>query len=208
MLELPSGTVTFLFTDIEGSTRCSSPRGRDCVMDRALATHAGFRFDPERNGYGVGVADGATAWRRSGRGRRPAGSILLLKLHGSLNWRSPSIPLRLRRDAYQEVARGVIAPPLTNKPVEEDPFRSIWREARRAVGRMRRLIIIGYSMPDADGLVRTLLATDLSPHLEDFMLVDPSEIVRQKHIELFTRVAPSARVFPFSTWRQFCAAIA
>lgn len=175
----------------------------DCVADKALANHAGFRFDAERGGYGVPVSSGADLWRRSGRGKRPLGSILLLKLHGSLNWRAGSTPLRLRADPYREVAAGVIAPPLTNKPVEQEPFRSIWREARRAVGRMRRLIIIGYSMPDADGLVRTLLATDLSPHLEDIIIVDPSDDVREKHIGLFTRIAPTARVFPFRTWRQF-----
>src|SRR6266540_4581610 len=180
----------------------------DCVIDRALAAHAGFRFDPERGGYGVPVDSGADPWRRSGRGKRPAGSILLLKLHGSLNWRSSTLPLRLRRDPYREVAPGVMAPPLTNKPVEEEPFRSIWRAARHAVGRMRRLIIVGYSMPDADGLVRTLLATDLSPYLEDIILVDPSEAVREKHVALFTRVAPKARVFPFTSCRQLAAALA
>ena len=127
----------------------------------------------------------------------------MLKLHGSLNWRSPTIPLRLRADPYQTVANGVIAPPLTNKPVEVEPFVSIWREARRAIGRMRRLIIIGYSMPDADGLVRTLFATDLSPYLEDIVLVDPSEEVREKHTGLFTRIAPRARVYPFVSWAQF-----
>lgn len=110
----------------------------------------------------------------------------MLKLHGSLNWRSSTLPLRLRRDPYREVAPGVMAPPLTNKPVEEEPFRSIWRAAWHEVGRMRRLIITGYSMPDADGLVRTLLATDLSPYLEDIILVDPSEAVREKHVALFT----------------------
>lgn len=148
------------------------------------------------------------AWRRSGRGKRPTGSILLLKLHGSLNWRQPSIPLRLRADPYREVGAGVIAPPLTNKPVEDEPFRSIWREARRVVGRMRRLIIIGYSMPDADGLVRTLLVTDLSPYLEDIIIVDPSDQVREKHVALFTRIAPKARVFPLKTCRQFVAVLA
>jgi hypothetical protein len=176
----------------------------DCVIDRALAEHAGFRFDPERGGYGVDVqAAGAANWRNSGRGRRPRGSILLLKLHGSLNWRAPSLPLRLRSEPYVTVANGVIAPPLTNKPVEAEPFLSIWREARRAIGRMRRLIIIGYSMPDADGLVRTLFASDLSPFLEDIILVDPSVAIREKHIGLFTRIAPQARVYPFSSWSQF-----
>lgn len=175
----------------------------DCVMDAALRDHSGFRFDPDRGGYGVDVASGADAWRRSGRGRRAQGSILLLKLHGSLNWRGPALPLRLRSDPYREVAQGVIAPPLTNKPVEDDPFREIWRQARVAVSRMRRLIMIGYSMPDADGLVRTLLATDLSPYLEDVLLIDPSEKIRTKHINLFTRIAPSARVFPFTSCAQF-----
>ena len=176
----------------------------DCVIDRALADHAGFRFDPERGGYGVASdPTGVAKWRNTGRGKRPQGSILLLKLHGSLNWRAPSIPLRLRSEPYMTVANGVIAPPLTNKPVEAEPFVSIWREARRAIGRMRRLIIIGYSMPDADGLVRTLFATDLSPFLEDIILVDPSVAVREKHIGLFTRIAPQARVYPFSSWVQF-----
>jgi hypothetical protein len=58
-------------------------------------------------------------------------------------------------------------------------------------------------MPDADGLVRTLLATDLSPYLEDILLVDPSDEDRAKHVALFTRVAPSASVFPFQSCAQF-----
>ncbi len=72
---------------------------------------------------------------------------------------------------------------------------------------MRRLIIVGYSMPDADGLVRTLLATDLSPYLEDIVIVDPSDAVREKHIALFTRIAPKASVFPFRTCPQFESAL-
>jgi len=181
----------------------------DCVMDMALRAHAGFRFDPDRGGYGAGVVSGADDWKNSGRGRRPEGSIRLLKLHGSLNWRRPSSSheLRLRPDPYQEVAEGVIAPPLTNKPVTEEPFRTIWRAARAQVGRMRRLILIGYSMPDADGLVRSLFASDLSPLLEDFFVIDPSPEIREKHIGFFTRIAPQARVYPFSSCRQFAAAL-
>jgi hypothetical protein len=179
----------------------------DCVIDAALREHSGFRFGPERGGYGVPTQSGADAWRRAGRGRRAKGSILLLKLHGSLNWRGPAVPLRLRADPYQEVAQGVIAPPLTNKPVQDAPFKEIWRQARVAVGRMRRLIIVGYSMPDADGLVRALLATDLSPFLEDILLVDPSNFVRAKHTTFFTRVAPDARVYTFQSCHQLASAL-
>lgn len=179
----------------------------DCVMDEALRLHAGFRFDPERNGYGVAVQSGADRWRRSGRGRRAEKSILLLKLHGSLNWRAGGPPLRLRASPYETVESGVIAPPLTNKPVENQPFRDIWKRARIAVARMRRLVIIGYSMPDGDGLVRTLLATDLSPFLEDILIVDPSDAVQQKHVGLFTRVAPGARVMTFRTFAQLASVL-
>jgi len=176
----------------------------DCVIDTALARHAGYRFDPLRRGYGIEVSSiGASTWRRaSGRGRRSPNSILLLKLHGSLNWRSRSVPLRLRRDPYTPVSVGVIAPPMTNKPVTEEPFATIWKEARRAVGRMRRLILIGYSMPQADGLVRTLLTTDLSASLQEVLVVDPSEETVAKHVNFFARLAPRARVFTFASMRQ------
>ena len=195
---------------------------------------------PEGNGYGVAVASGANNWRNTGRGRRAKGSILLLKLHGSLNWRAGGPPLRLRADPYQTVEQGVIAPPLTNKPVQDEPFREIWKRARVAVGRMRRLLIIGacaagvqscnafgtgygvctgditpvathlgdYAQARAyfhDGLVRTLLATDLSPHLEDVVIVDPSEATQANHVGLFTRVAPQARVISLKTFRQLAA---
>lgn len=175
----------------------------DCVIDTALSRHAGFRFDPARGGYGLPVAQGVENWKRIGRGRRPQGSILLLKLHGSLNWASPNVDLVLREDPYQPVADGVIAPPLTNKPVTANPFRPLWQTARRVVGAMRRLIVIGYSLPEADGLIRTLLATDLSRELEEILIVDPSRATQTRHVEFFSRVAPAARVFVFSTVKQF-----
>lgn len=175
----------------------------DCVMDDALRCHAGFRFDPGRGGYGVDVADGADDWRRHGKGRRAQGSIQLLKLHGSLNWRGPFVPLRLRAEPYKPVANGVIAPPLTNKPVTDPPLSEIWRKARTIVGSMRRLVIVGYSMPAADGLVRTLLATDLSANLEDVVLVDPSETTLVRHVDFFGRVSPKAKIITLRSLKQF-----
>lgn len=175
----------------------------DCVMDDALREHAGLRFDPDRGGYGVAVASGADQWRRSGRGKRAQGSIQLLKLHGSLNWRGPAVPLNLRADPYQLVANGVIAPPLTNKPVTDPPLSELWRKARTIVGRMRRLVLVGYSMPAADGLVRTLLATDLSSYLADIVFVDPSEQTLARQIDFFGRVSPEARIITLRSMKQF-----
>lgn len=178
----------------------------DCVMDRALCQHAGFRFDPDRGGYAQKIASGAALWRRSGRGKRPpSGSVLMLKLHGSLNWSDSSVPLKLRAPdvVYEPVAEGVIVPPLTNKPVTDEPFRSIWVSARTAVRTMRRLVVVGYSLPDADGLVRTLLTAELGSDLEEIILVDPSPQTRSRHTALFSRAAPEAKVFAFPSFRQF-----
>lgn len=175
----------------------------DCVIDQALSEHAGFRFDPARGGYGLAVGSGAEDWRRSGKGRRARGSIQLLKLHGSLNWKGPQVPLELRADPYQRVARRVVAPPLANKPVTDPPLKKLWRQARTIVRLMRRLVIVGYSMPPADGLVRALLGTDLSPHLKDVVVVDPSDSTVARHIDFFGRVAPGARVIILRSMVQF-----
>lgn len=179
----------------------------DCIMDRALCTSSGSRFSASRGGYGVDAAAGAAEWQGRARGPSPAGSIQLLKLHGSLNWAAPGAPLRLRprTSIYDTVPEGVVQPPLSKKPVSDDPFTSIWRAARLAVRDMRRLVIIGYSMPAADGLVRALLTTDLRHTLEDLIVVDPSPQVRTRHIDLFAE--QSTRVFAFERLREFAVAL-
>ncbi len=179
----------------------------DCVMDWSLLTSAGSRFAAARLGYGIDVAERAADWEGRARGRTPAGSIQLLKLHGSLNWAASGSPLRLRAPGriYDPVPEGVIQPPLTNKPVTDEPFKSIWQAARRAVRDMRRLIVVGYSMPPADGLVRALLTVDLNNVLEELIVVDPSPDVRTRHIGLFAQ--PNTRVFEFETFRAFAGAL-
>ena len=157
-----------------------------------------------------GVADTEWMWLMAqmiGVGTEKAGEpkarSSFLKLHGSLNWRGPFVPLRLRAEPYKPVANGVIAPPLTNKPVTDPPLSEIWRKARTIVGSMRRLVIVGYSMPAADGLVRTLLATDLSANLEDVVLVDPSETTLVRHVDFFGRVSPKAKIITLRSLKQF-----
>ena len=179
----------------------------DCVMDWALTSSAGSRFSASRGGYGIDCSAGGDEWEGRAPGPSPAGSIQLLKLHGSLNWAAAGSPLRLRGTptVYQAVPEGVIQPPLTNKPVTAEPFKSIWQAARRAVRDMRRLVLIGYSMPSADGLVRALLTTDLQHALEEMIVVDPSEEVRTRHIELFAQA--TTKVFPFESFRTFADAL-
>ena len=61
----------------------------------------------------------------------------------------------------------------------------------------------GVRPPSADGLVRTLLATDLSEFLEDIVLVDPSETTLVGHVDFFGRVAPKASVITLRSLKQF-----
>lgn len=176
----------------------------DCVIDRALCSpQAGNRFAAARKGYGVDAVGEVADWRGHARGRSPTGSVRLLKLHGSLNWAGADLPLQLRADEaiYEPVPEGVIQPPLTKKTVSEEPFLSIWREARRAIKGSRRLIVAGYSMPPADGLVRTLLGTDLAA-LEEVVVVEPNSSVQAAHVDFFARRADAARVFPFEGMRE------
>ena len=62
MVERPSGTVTFLFTDIEGSTRLWEEQpdemrralgGHDRVSRAVFATHGGYVFSTGGDGFGV-----------------------------------------------------------------------------------------------------------------------------------------------------------
>jgi hypothetical protein len=186
-----------------GVIDCVISLNYDCVIDRALSEHAGSRFAAGREGYGVEISSGADAWKGTAPGPTPKNSIELLKLHGSLNWGQASVPLELRTDIYKQVALGVIQPPLTNKPVENEPFATIWRNARKSVRTARRLILIGYSMPIADGLVRSLLSTDLKTVLREVIVVEPDAGTRDRHIEFFTRLAQKAQVFAFSDFAEF-----
>ncbi|MBA2278327.1 MAG: adenylate/guanylate cyclase domain-containing protein, partial [Chloroflexia bacterium] len=70
MTELPSGTVTFLFTDIEGSTRLWERNpdamwiaiGRhNAILDAAIAAHAGSHFKSIGDAYAVAFRDAPAA---------------------------------------------------------------------------------------------------------------------------------------------------
>lgn len=110
----------------------------------------------------------------------------LLKLHGSLNWFVPTIdpssvsgdgtvyeaecvdPWNRQTPRYRafteilEEARGLrplVVPPITSKSalLVNGWIRSIWRDARRALGPAQVVYLLGYSMPPADNATRMLL---------------------------------------------------
>src|SRR5687767_7233656 len=69
---LPTGTVTFLFTDIEGSTRLVEARPEayraalarhDAIVRQAVADHAGVVFQTRGDGFCAAFASPAEAAR-------------------------------------------------------------------------------------------------------------------------------------------------
>ena len=74
MFETPSGTVTFLFTDIEGSTRLweehpaemgPALKVHDSVVRGAIERHAGEVFATGGDGFAAAFSDPADAMRAS-----------------------------------------------------------------------------------------------------------------------------------------------
>ncbi len=119
-------------------------------------------------------------------------STLLLKLHGSMNWRSrlgepaargPSALLH-HEGWFQRQADGlhpVYALEEIEKYLEPDPFlippvqvkaglslhpvlRVIWNAAAMALRKARRVVFIGYSLPETDLAAKTLFGETLNQH--------------------------------------------
>jgi hypothetical protein len=144
----------------------------DCLMDRALQEDCHAGFDPAQGAYGVPVGDAAGWSSTTSSDSATRDTALLLKLHGSLNWANTDVPLQLRSEPYVRAARGTIVPPLANKDLAAEPFRSIWQTARSQLHRVRLAVVVGYSLPETDGLIRALLQYDLA-QLETVIVVDP-----------------------------------
>ena len=77
MSELPTGTVTFLLADVEGSRGCGRPSPRRCGRRRAPRRDAGRRRRTQRR----------RATRRAGRGRQLRARVRPRRRRA---WRAPS----------------------------------------------------------------------------------------------------------------------
>lgn len=111
------------------------------------------------------------------------GLVRLLKLHGSLNWlycprcdelditlseeggayilQSPTIG-RCAKGSCTSRYEALLVGPSLDQRYEHRILSETWQRAEEALRRAQRLIIIGYSLPEADYLIRAMLARSFS----------------------------------------------
>lgn len=119
-------------------------------------------------------------WGMSYPTRMPLPSFRLIKLHGSLNWFysgapgygqpmvdvgvsawNKDIPLawELVRDKAPKFEAFIIPPSLVKTAYfDNEIIRGLWLTARESLDQAGRLVILGYSLPAADGPMRGLLS--------------------------------------------------
>lgn len=95
-------------------------------------------------------------------------SIKLIKLHGSINWKT--------------VKNGetFIVPPTWNKSDTE--IRRLWNKAYSELTTAKRIIVIGYSFPETDIYVKSLLALALNDNniLQSIYFINPDKDIVKK----------------------------
>jgi hypothetical protein len=172
-------------------------------------------------GYGENVKHGKThdwcrRWfkDRNTAATNPESEVALLKLHGSLNWtlyrnrqvrikpRPYVVKTKNKTPAYEKIA--VLAPGW-NKPIDKNPYKAFWREARLRLEQCKTLVIIGYSLPETDLLAKALFAEVIrtivvrKKYLKQLHLAEPNNCVRQKFIDLFTpALGPAGQIYSYS----------
>lgn len=92
-----------------------------------------------------------------------ANSIKLIKLHGSINWNN------------SDDGKTFIVPPTWNK--SDQRIKGLWNKAYQELKTAKRIIIIGYSFPDSDIYVKSLLALALNENkiLQHIYFINPDK---------------------------------
>ena len=143
----------------------------DDFLDEALERTGDW--NPYR-GYGFSCQSSGDGIFRLTLGKTDS-RILLLKLHGSINWRAKlgyANPVALDSithhhgwsgrdlDSHHLEPEPVIVPPVLSKSslVEQPVLRLVWSRAFTELAAAHQVTFIGYSFPTTDIAVRTLLA--------------------------------------------------
>jgi len=122
-----------------------------------------------------------------------SGSTPVYKLHGSLNWACGKVQLELYQDlrpAFRKGGDAAIVPPFPEKKVPSW-FQSVWDEAETELADATFWIVCGYSLPNYDLAIRSMLRRAADTHEKHIFLLDPrSEVI----FESYKSMAPDAEI--------------
>ena len=174
----------------------------DMLLERLLAEEHTKDWDMV-DGYGIDIpinykafqnhtvskssTDVSQAWRSK---------LLLLKLHGSINWGVPTIALDKGNRIYRRRSGGgdcmlhrpvphpgrlpltlhfepVIVPPIVDKSVwlKNQTFRYLWNMANQAIQEAKEITFIGYSLPPTDFMTEFMFRQARMRHSEKWVTV-------------------------------------
>lgn len=149
---------------------------------------------------------------------------LILKLHGSLNWRcsreyfeqiinaevnpNTKIPIwsnDTKCPSPDEDESPLIIPPVPNKPITKASlFRMLWTTALEYLYEAKNIVIVGYSCPDTDVLAQALFTQFRNKEVENIIVCDTDPTVFSKYHELIKgRVNANARWQYFYSFRDY-----
>jgi len=184
----------------------------DCAIDYVLKEFGSGKWNAAK-GYGVSCARRTCEhWNPE----QPAGSnsLLLLKMHGSLNWhpysnQSTQARLKLKERWWPQHGniRFEIVPPEWNKPtIRQGIYKAIWRKARERLKGCEAIVFIGYSLPTTDLPVQALFRVDGkdAETLRLLTIVNPDPEARKRIREVLRRrIGARTRVLVFDYFKDF-----
>ena len=149
--------------------------------------------------------------------------IHLIKLHGSTSWfatgdlTDPNLSVFYANDHYKpdfDVGRAqglkpVIIPPTFDKAqfyAANNILRSLWRQARKAIGTAETITIIGYSLPISDSYIRLLFQVAAASSLR-INIVNPASTdakFQETVHAYFSWIDPSQITF-FNSFAEYAA---
>lgn len=225
--ELRQDLLAFAGALIERQITCIT-LNYDDALDEQLAQAArnhgrpmDIGWDPE---WGYGVPLRPPNWVMGGDETPESRNTLLLKLHGSMNWRVrrgyvPPYPLNAvvhvspwadeqvspsnDYEPFLESDPLIIPPVMLKNDLPAQPlFRAIWARARDELRRATRIVFIGYSMPVTDLAVRALFAESVSPRCR-IQVVDLGRGTgsRRRLQDAYGAVFPGDRLGNSESWK-------
>lgn len=203
MRELPRGTVTFLFTDIEGSTRLLHERGAERyaeelaahrrVLREAFVRHAGVEVDTQGDAFFVAfpTAPGALAAARESQ------AALLIPVRMGLHTGTPLVTEegyvgadvhRAARIAAAGHGRQVLVSSSTAALVENDELRDLGEHRLKDLSAPERIYQAGEDeFPRLKTLYQTNLPVPATPFLgRERELAAVGELLARDEVRLLT----------------------